>query len=279
MAIQLLTDSTADLSEAQQAAWQITVVPMGAVFGNDTFLQGVDMSTADFYKRLIASDKLPVTTQVNPEQFRAAYAPLVDAGDELIVCCLSSKLSGTYSSACFAREQFPGASIHVIDTTTVAMGAALLLRRAAQLRDAGMDAQHIVAEIEQYKNRTMLYAIIDDLTYLYKGGRLSAVGYHVGGALKLKPIVTIQDGVVKMVGIVRGMKHAYAWLAERMRREGINDLFGGALGHTNSPSLMDDLYAVLRDALAGCEPLRQDVGMVVGTHAGPGAVALAYVRK
>ena len=279
MAIHLITDSTADLSEAQKAAWQVTVVPMGVVFGNETFLQDIDMTMAQFYARLVSSEKLPVTTQVNPEQFAACYAPLIAAGDEVIVLCLSAKLSGTYQSACMAREQFPGAPIHVIDTTTVTMGAALLLQRASHMRDAGASAREIVAEVEAAKRRTALYAIIDDLTYVHKGGRLSAVGYRVGGVLHLKPIVAIQDGVVKMVGIVRSMKRAYSWLADRVVREGIDMAYWVALGHTNMPILMEDVYEALRGVLTGCELLRQDVGMVVGTHAGPGAVALAYIKK
>lgn len=279
MAVRLMTDSTADLPKEVQKKWGFDVAPLGVTFGEKTFLQGVDITLDEFYTRLMASKALPTTTQVNPDTFAALFAPCVQAGDELVVFCVSSALSGTYQSACIAKQQFPGAKIEIIDTISVSLGITILLERAASMRDQGASAQEIVREIESIKGRITIYAIIDDLTYLHKGGRLSSVGARVGGVLRLKPVVSVPGGVVQMAAITRGTKNAYAWIAERVQKEGIDDRYVLLFGHTHAPELMQKLETVVFPVTNPFRTCYHEVGPVVGTHAGPGATAIAYIKR
>lgn len=279
MAIRIVTDSTADLPRDLREEWKIVTAPMGAVFDGQLFLQDIDMTTEDFYARLVSSKELPTTTQVNPETFIEALTPIVEAGDQAVVLCVSSGLSGTCQSALIARESFPAGSVFVVDTRTVTIGAAILVARAVEMRDAGATAVEIVREMEELSVRTVIYAIIDDLTYPYKGGRLSSMGMRVGGLLRLKPVVSIWEGKANMAGMARALKGAYHWVADRVAKEGIDERYCVAFGNTNAPHLSPELEAVVFPR--GCENrvLRHPVGMVLGTHAGPGAVAIAYVKK
>ncbi len=279
MTIRFVADSTADLPKEAREAWDIAVAPLGVIFDEKLYLQDIDMSLEEFYAKLVTSKALPSTVQVNPDAFAQAFAPSVEAGDEIIVFCLSSALSGTYQSACIAMEQFPQGKIYLVDLRTVAMGSAILLARAVEMRDAGATAAEIVAEMEALSKRVVLYAVIDDLTYLHKGGRLSSVGMRVGGVLRLKPIVHIWEGVVGMAGLARGTKGAYQKIAEFMAKDGVDDRYQFAFGHTNAPHLMGELEQALFPAGNPYRTVRYPIGMVIGTHAGPGAVAVAYVKK
>lgn len=281
MAIRFIVDSTADLTAEQAQDWQVEIAPLGVTFGGETFLQGVDITLDTFYKKLRAAKELPTTTQVNPHAFEQLFRPAMEAGDEVLVLCLSSKLSGTYQSACIAAELFPQERIAIIDTTTVTIGMQALLERAVRLRSAGASLAEMTAEIEALRPRTVIYAMIDDLTYLVKGGRLPAVGAKVGGLLNLKPMITIEDGQVKLAGMARGVRKAYDWIAQRVAADGVADGFAVYFGHTDAPRLVPELEKVVAEQadLAGHSVGRCDIGVVIGTHAGPGAVAVAFVKK
>ena len=167
----------------------------------------------------------------------------------------------------------------MVDTRSVTIGAAILVARAVEMRDAGASAEEIVRELRDLSQRVALYAMIDDLTYPQKGGRLPAVGARVLGVLSIKPIVTIWKGAASMAGLARGKKGAYHWIADRAAREGIDERYCVAFGHTNAPHLAAALEAVVFPHGCGQRVLRHPVGMVLGTHAGPGAVAMAYIKK
>lgn len=279
MAIRFISDSAADLTQEMREAHDIQVAPLGTIFSGKVYLQDVDLTLDAFYEKLQETKELPSTTQVNPEAFAKLFASVAESGDEAIVFCLSAKLSGTYQSACIAKEQFPEAKIYLIDTQTVSVANCLLIRRAAEMREAGASAAEIVAEMEDLRTRARLYAVIDDLKYLHKGGRLSAAGMHVGGILRLKPIVTISDGVVSMATLARGTKNAYQKIAEIVAAEGIDDCCAIGFGHTYAPELMPELEKAIFPHGNPHPTLRQSIGIVVGTHAGPGAVAFVYIRK
>ncbi len=279
MAIRIIVCSTSDLPQETKQAWGVVTAPMGVTFEGKHYRQDIDMTLEEFYARLATSSTLPTTTQVNPESFSELIAPIVAAGDQALVLCLSSALSGSYQSALIAQENFPLGSVFVVDTRTVTLGEAILTARAVEMRDAGATIVEIVREMEELSRRVVLYAIINDLTYVYKGGRLSAVGMHVGGALKLKPVVSIWEGVANMAGMARGMKGAYRWIADRAAKEGIDERYWVALGDTNAPQLTPDLEAAVFPRGTSLRTMRHAIGMVLGTHAGPGSVAIAYVKR
>jgi DegV family protein with EDD domain len=279
MAIRFITDSTTDLPKSLREAWDVQIAPMGAVFDGVVYLQDIDMTMEAFYERLATAPKIPTTTQINPATFAALYAPFVAAGDEVVVFCVSSGLSGTYQSACIAKADFLGAKIDVVDTLNVTLGATILVEQAARMRAAGATAAEIVSEMEDMRTRVVLYAIINDLEYPYKGGRLSAVGMRVGGMLGLKPIASIWNGVANMAGMARGMNRAYRWIADRSAREGIDERYAVLFGDTNAPHLTPELERVVFPHGSSYRVMRQPVGMVIGAHAGPGSVAMAYIKK
>jgi DegV family protein with EDD domain len=161
----------------------------------------------------------------------------------------------------------------------VTIGAALLVARAVEMRDAVAAAEEIARELQDMSRRVVMYAIINDLSYPHKGGRLPTVGLHVLGVLDIKPIVSIWNGVANSVGLARGMRGACRWIAERAAKEGIDERYGVAFGHTNAPERMPLLETAVFPKGAGCKLFRHPVGMVLGTHAGPGSVAMAYIKK
>ena len=279
MAIRIVTDSTADLPQETREAWGILIAPMGVVFDGKLYLQDIDMTTEEFYERLATSKEIPSTTQVNPETFVECFTPIVEAGDQVLAICVSSGLSGTYQSALAAKETFPPDSVFVVDSRNVTIGAALLAARAVEMRDAGAAALEIASELQNMSRRVVMYAIINDLSYPHKGGRLPAVGLHVLGVLDIKPIVSIANGVANSVGLARGMRGAVRWIAERAAKEGIDERYSVSFGHTNAPHLMPQLETAVFPNGTKLQVLRQGVGMVLGAHTGPGSVAMAYIKK
>jgi DegV family protein with EDD domain len=279
MAIRFITDSTADLPPGLRTAWGVQVAPMGAVFDGWLYLQDIDMTLEEFYARLAATKTLPTTTQVNPQTFAGIIAPIVKAGDQAMVFCVSSGLSGTYQSACVAKEGFPEDKVFVVDTNSVTMGAAALIACAARMRDEGATAQDIAREMEELRTRLVLYAIIDDLRYPNKGGRLSTLGARVGGVLDIKPVISIWNGKASIAGLARGLRGAYRWLAERVAKEGIDERCPVVFGNANVPERMPELESTVFPKGCPCHVMRHKVGMVLGTHTGPGAVGLAYAKQ
>jgi len=279
MAIRIITDSTADLPLQTRESWGILTAPMGVVFDGKLYLQDIDMTIEDFYARLAASKVIPSTTQVNPETFAERFAPIVEAGDQALAICVSSGLSGTYQSAVIARDSFPTGSVFVVDSRNVTIGAALLVARAVAMREAGEPIERIAQELQDMSRRVVMYAIINDLSYPHKGGRLPTVGLHVLGVLDIKPIVSIWNGVANSVGLARSMRGAYRWIAERAAKEGIDERYGVAFGHTNAPDLVPLLEGAVFPNGTDLQALRHPVGMVLGAHTGPGSVAIAYIKK
>ena len=181
--VRIMTDSTCDLSPERQKALGVEVVPLSVHFGAESFRDGVDLSNAEFYERLRGAETLPTTAQVNPEEFISRFQDHVGAGDQVVGIFLASQLSGTCQSALIARGIVDEANIFVVDSTTVTFGLGLLVEMAAQLRDAGLSAPEIAAQVEQLAGRLRFYAVVGTLKYLKMGGRISGTAAVVGGML------------------------------------------------------------------------------------------------
>ena len=204
MKIRIITDSAADLQPPYRP--DLTVLPMTVLFGERQYRDGVDLDHRQFYELLIESDILPTTSQLTPAQFEDAFQAAVDAGETVVCITLSSKLSGTYQSACIAAEEFPG-QVYVVDSLNATIGVAILVQRAFELVDQGMDAPAIAKVLEEEKGQIRLVALLDTLEYLKRGGRLSSSAALVGGLLGIKPVVTVADGEVQVLGKARGSKN------------------------------------------------------------------------
>ena len=277
MSVQIIVDSTADLAPGLEQ--RVQIVPLTIHFGEKEYVSGVDITTTQFYELLVKSEELPKTSQPTPAAFEDAFRKAVDAGDEVVCITISSKLSGTYQSASIAASEFPG-KVFVVDSRTVAIAAGLLTDYALNLADQGLTAEQIAAAVMEKRENVRLFALVDTLEYLKKGGRVSSTVAFAGGLLNIKPMIEVAEGEVRMAGKARGVKQGNALLMQAVEKSGGADFTMPAmLGYTG----LDDsgLQKFLEENSAywtgdGKQVSTQVVGSVVGTHAGPGAVALAY---
>lgn len=277
MSIQIIVDSTADMTPAVAA--RVGIVPLTVHFGETEYVSGVDIDSRKFYEMLVETDVLPTTSQPTPFAFGEAFSAAVAEGHEVICITCSGKLSGTNQSANIAAADFPG-KVHVVDSNTIAISMGILVEYALQLVDKGLSAEEVVRKLLQKRDKVRLLALVDTLEYLKKGGRVSATVAFAGGLLNIKPVIAVEDGVIQVVGKVRGSKQGNNLLMQEIEKSGGVDFsMPIMLGYTGLSDALLQKY--IRDSASLWEAYREElpvslVGSVVGTHAGPGAVAVAF---
>ena len=277
--VRIMTDSTADVTP--EVAARLTRVPLTIYFGGEDFIDGVTITHKAFYEKLVECDTLPTTSQATPYVFTEAFQKAVDAGEDVVVITLSAKLSGTYQSAILAAEEFPG-RVYVVDSLSVALGSGILAEYALSLADQGLDAAAIAAKLETERTRIHLVALLDTLEYLKRGGRISKTVALAGGLLSIKPVISLDGGEIKILGKARGSRQGNNLLVQEIHSAGGIDFSRPVLlGYTG----LDDalLQKYIRDSAALWEGKLDAlpctvVGGVVGTHAGPGAIAVAFFQ-
>ena len=277
--VRIMTDSTADVTP--EVAARLTRVPLTIHFGGEDFIDGVTITHKAFYEKLVECDTLPTTSQATPYVFTEAFQKAVDAGEDVVVITLSAKLSGTYQSAILAAEEFPG-RVYVVDSLSVALGSGILAEYALSLADQGLDAAAIAAKLETERTRIHLVALLDTLEYLKRGGRISKTVALAGGLLSIKPVISLDGGEIKIMGKARGSRQGNNLLVQEIHSAGGIDFSRPVLlGYTG----LDDalLQKYIRDSAALWEGKLDAlpctvVGSVVGTHAGPGAIAIAFFQ-
>ncbi|MBQ2898723.1 MAG: DegV family protein [Oscillospiraceae bacterium] len=280
MSIKIVLDSTADL--LPELAEKFDVVHLTVNFGEEEFIDGVTITRDEFYAKLIESDVMPTTSQASPEAFENVFRKIAENGDEVIAITVASKLSGTYQSACIAASEFPG-KVRVIDSKTVAIGTAILAEYALSLVESGLSADEITAKIEEKRGDIRIVALIDTLEYLKKGGRLSKTAAFAGTLLNLKPVVSVEDGEISVLGKARGSKQGNNFLVKEIERDGGVDFsMPVLLGYTGHDKYMLEKYVEDSRFLweGNVENLRETcIGSVIGTHVGPGAIAVAFFKQ
>jgi DegV family protein with EDD domain len=278
MAIRIITDSTSDIPFEQQASLGIEIVPLSVRFGSEEYIDGVTLSKPQFFQKLAECEELPTTAQVNPEKFAQIFRKYGE-DDEIIGIFISGELSGTFQSSVIAKGIVNSEKIHLIDSRTVTFGLALLVYEAVRMRDAGHSAAEICEAIQSLTGRLKFYAVVDTLKYLKMGGRLSASSALLGTMLRIKPIISLQDGKVEAVDKKQGLKAAVQAIAQKVKAERPDPSYQIVLGDSNAPSLT----AMFKEALAGDIDIAGsalvELGAVVGTHAGPGCAGLAYIMR
>lgn len=279
MKIRIITDSASDLLPPHRP--EVTVLPMTVSFGGEEYRDGVDLTHQQFYEKLIEGEDLPTTSQIAPAQFEEAFRAAAEAGETVVSVVLSAKLSGTWQSACIAAGEFPG-QVFVVDSANATIGEMILVERAVELMDQGLDAAAIAARLEEEKRDIRLVALLDTLEYLKKGGRVSASVAMVGGLLAIKPVVGIRDGEVVMLGKARGSRNGNNLLVQEIQKTGGVDFTRPCrLGYTGLDDGLLQKYVADSAALwrehADTLPLGT-VGGTIGTHVGPGAIAVAFFR-
>ena len=284
MSVRIITDSASDISQELAKELNITVLPLKVRFGEEEFLDGVTLSNRQFYERLIETDEIPKTSQITPFDYRSSFEKAVKAGEQVICFTLSSGVSGSYQSACVAAQEFEG-DVFVVDTQQFCISEAIIVERAVQMRDSGMDAAAVFEAIEVEKKDAHVLAIFNTLEYLKLGGRISAAAAFAGGLLSLKPVLTIEDGVVKILGKARGSRNGNNMLTEFAEKLGGIDFerpfcFGyTGFSDETLKKYIHDSARLYEDKIDVNNPDKfriHKVGATIGTYAGPGAIAVAF---
>ena len=280
--VKLVVDSACDLEKAEADARGITLMPLLIRFGEDEYEDGVTLSHREFFEKLIETSELPKTSQINEYRFEEAFENLTADGSEVVCVTISSKLSGTYSSAVKAAKKFES-SVYVVDSLNACIGERILVDYADRLVKAGESAKEIVKKLEESKGKIHLLAVLDTLQYLRKGGRISSVTALAGEMLSIKPVISVVKGEVKLVGKALGSKKGNN-LLNRLVDEcgGIDFSMPYTLGYSGLSE--EFLLKYMRDS----EHLYKEhtdhvpyylIGSAIGTHVGPGAIAVAFFSK
>ena len=279
MKTRIIVDSTADLMP--EIKERVHVVPLTVHFGDEEYIDGVTIDHKTFYEKLIESDVLPTTSQATPDAFMKEYEKAAEAGEAAIVLTIASQLSGTYQSAVIAAEDYE--NIFVVDGGSGAMGSGILIELALRLLDEGKNAEEIAAILDEEKKKVVIVALVDTLEYLKKGGRISKTLAFAGGVLNIKPVLSVVCGEINMLGKARGSKMGNNLLVQEINKAGGIDLSKPVLlGYTGiSDALLLKYIEDSRHIWEGnLEKVRYtSVGSVIGTHAGPGAVAVAFFKN
>lgn len=276
--VKIITDSTADFTAAEAAELGIDIVHLRTRFGDEEYIDGVDITPHQFYEKLVESDVLPTTSQPSPAEFDAAFASALEEAGEVVAITISSALSGTYQSAVIAAETF-GDRVRVVDSLSASIGEQVIVRRAAQLAAEGLSAAELAGRIEAERGDVCVLALLDTLEYLKRGGRISAAAAFAGGVLAIKPVITLRDGAVVMAGKARGSKNGGNLLNQFAEKRGIDFSRPYLLGYTGLSDALLMKYAADSGELwrSYTEELPVTaIGSVIGTHGGPGAIAVAF---
>ncbi len=275
----IIVDSTTDLTPNMREC--VRVVPLSVRFGDEEYIDGVTIDHQTFYRKLVDSAVLPTTSQATPDAFLKEFEEVQEAGGSAVVITLSSKLSGTYQSAKIAAEEFD--NIYVVDSGSAAVGGGILTELAIRLADMGMSAAQIAEVLEEEKQKIVIVALVDTLEYLKKGGRISKTVAFAGMLMNIKPVLSVVDGEINVLGKARGSKMGNNLLVQEIEKSGGIDFEKPVLlGYTGlSDALLlqyiEDSQHLWKDEL---ETIRYTtIGSVIGTHAGPGAVAVAFFKK
>ncbi len=282
MAIQLIVDSGSDIAQSEARALGIEVLPLLVNFDGTDYYDGVDLLPEQFFEKLIEGDGLPKTSQISPFRFEEGIRKHVERGDEVLVVTLSSKLSGTYAAAVQAAKEF-GERVRVVDSKNVAAGERILVEYALRLIGEGRSLAEVEDALRCKRDKVRMLALLNTLEYLKRGGRISAAVAFAGEILSLKPVVTVADGEVKLVGKAMGSRKGNNLLNTLVEKSGGID-FSMPLGVVYSGLSKAVLDKYVKDSArlweGKIERLPEyPIGATIGTHVGPGVVGVAFFEK
>ena len=275
--VQIITDSTSDLTPQQAKEKNVAVIPLTVHFGEEQFLDGIELSPRAFYEKLAKTETLPHTSQINPYTFTEVFSNYTKAGDDIVGIFISSKLSGTYQSAVLAKEELNSSQIFLVDSQSATFGQGILVEIAVRMRDEGKTAREIQSCLLSLAGRLRLVAMVDTLKYLKMGGRISSSTALIGTMLGINPMISVENGVVENIGKVRGQKSAFRFMKEYTEKYPPDLSYPMAFGHSACPERMEELISYMNFPVSSM--ITGEIGAVIGTHAGPKATGLAYICK
>jgi DegV family protein with EDD domain len=274
--IQVVTDSACDLPDEVIDKLGIRVVPLTIRFGNEEFVDRVELSTKEFWDRVITGPEMPQTAAPSAGAFQVAFTEAADAGMDSVVCVnLSSKVSATYQAARTASDAVSAQiRVEVVDSLTLTMGLGLLVLHTVDLTASGKTIEEVVADVEDTKHRTRVFGVVDSLDFLRKGGRIGGASHLVGSLLSIKPVLDVRDGVVEVDSKQRTRSRAIQYLASKAIDAGPLERLALADGRAPDASQVTELL----DGAKTEHPLETSIlGPVVGSHAGPGSLGVCFI--
>lgn len=280
MGIRIVVDSTSDLTDEIIEKYNIKMVPLTVNFENESFLDKVELSTKEFFDKLEAAEKLPTTTLVSPGTFVEVFSEILLEGDQVLGMFIASELSGTYDSARMAKDMIGSEDIHLIDTKSVCLGSFALVLEAIRLVEEKKPIEEIVNELEALKEKTVVVAALDTLKYLEKGGRLSKGQAVIGSLLNIKPIIAVKDGKISVIDKIRGRNKTIKWFDEWIEKNNF-DLSDKTvlLFHGRAYEQLKVLRNTIEEKYNIKNIIEQEIGAVIGTHAGPGVLGIGFINK
>ena len=282
MAVRIIADSSSDAELIDDS--RLVVLPLTVMFGEESYYDRVNLSSEEFYNKLETCKDMPVTSRVNPFFYEEAYKKVLDEGDEIVVICLASTVSGTYESAKLAAQNV-GGEIYVVDSRQISLGTNIQVHYALDLADRGLSAKEIAEELDRSKGKTQLFAAIDTLEYLRRSGRISQISATLGEKLSIKPVVTLVDGTPIVLDKAHGTKAALRAFAKEIKAIGeIDYTKPTCFAYTgNSDAKLRQFLDDHKELWEGHIP--QDdlnitlAGPTIGTHVGPDAIGIAFFTK
>lgn len=286
MKLNILTDSTADLTKEQMSEHDINVYPLNIYFGEEEYIDGVTIDHRQFFDKLSKCKELPTTSQIPVGQLKDLFLKFTENGEEVVVITLSSKLSGSYNSAVLVRDSLDmdrKSRVHLIDSQSVTLGLCNIVLEACKLRDKGLSGKEIEDEINSIKSQSTLLALIEDYKYLVMGGRLSKATAFIGNTLNIMPVVEITGGEVVPIKKVRGRKKGYKFIIEKAREYGIDMSKAFFMGHVDDAEAFNNFEEYMFNNFEELKDIEispvKNIGAVVGTHAGPHCVGIAFFKN
>ena len=279
--VRIITDSAADFEPGELEQLGIIYIPLAITFGDQSYRDSINLNKTQFYEKLLGGDVFPQTAQSSPALLQELFTQAHTAGDEAVYITLSSGLSGTYQTARMICGDLDFDGCYVVDSKNATGGQRLLVEAACRLRDEGRSAAEIAAAVEALRGRVRLYACINTLEYLYRGGRISHAVYKVGNLAQIKPLITLDsEGKVAVPGKAMGMRKGMDTLCKYLDAHRPDPAYPVYLMYTNERGVAEVLgqrleahgHSVPRDRVVG-------VGAAIGTHIGPEACGVVYIEK
>lgn len=279
--IKILVDSASDIDLEESQKMGIEFLPIEIMIDGTSYYDGVNLSHPDFFLKLTQCSDFPRTSQITEFRYAEKFEELTKNGDSLIAICLSSKLSGTYEQAVKASKNFK--NVYVVDSLNACGGERILTEYAIRLVQKGLPAEEIVKKLNEDKMKIKLYAVIDTLKYLKKGGRISPLVAFAGTMLNIKPIISVDGGEIKLVGKALGSKKSASLLTDFVKKtKGIDFDYPFVIGYSNFTTNAAERYVQDNKELFGdhlSEVRYRMLGSTIGTHIGTGAIAVTFFEK
>ena len=277
--LRIVTDTASDITVDQARNMNIDVVSLDITFEDGPAPQRTEEDFRRFYQRLEACDRLPVTSRTPPEEYLNLFQNAREKGDDVLVITLSGGLSGTVDSARMAKQIADYDKIEVVDSHQAILTQRMLVEQAVKLREEGYQLQEIVQRIKNTRDQVVVCGVVDTLKYLQKGGRIPASLGTLGTLLRIKPVIILQDRVLKQLGKARGHDAGEEMLYKHMEQDGINKAYPVYFGYTSDRELAERFMQRTRERFGLTQTRLFPIGGVIGTHCGTRCVAVAYVKR